>query len=227
MIPVRTFASHSAVWTSVSPLMEPFVRWINGHLISYSHPVEPSGPGRSGNHALIAELAFDRSAHGVTGTSGPMIEREATVLRATSALPGGPSPDLLLNSLEQLEVREISANIDKFVRNERGPARFRPVIPGCGVVDAATADILCGKSLVEIKAVSRGFRGLDVRQALCYAAMLDASGVRAESIVLLNPRAGKYVKLPLGFVSANVAGVAAAELLVAIEDWMSGLQVSA
>jgi len=104
---------------------------------------------------------------------------------------------------------------------------FSPRIPGCGVVDAATADVLAADELVEIKTVTRPFQANDLRQALTYAAMLYASGGRVGYIALLNPRWARVVRLSIGEIAAATRGDSDVELMQELVEWMVGLQISA
>ena len=95
-------------------------------------------------------------------------------------------------------------------------------IPGCGFVDAAEADVLAGKVLYELKAVQRGFRGVDFRQVIVYAALNYAARRHEISdIGLLNPRLGVFYRLGIDSFAQLAAGMSGSELLGDILSAMS------
>ncbi|MFF0769881.1 hypothetical protein ACFYUK_13400 [Nonomuraea wenchangensis] len=141
-------------------------------------------------------------------------------------LPRGIYGEAVLTRSEQLEVDLVQQNILHYVSTLAGAAYFYP-IPGCGVVNAATADIVDAKGMTEIKAVGRAFRGNDLRQLLTYAAMLYASGVPAENLSLYNPRRAVLFSSGLDEISFSVCGRSSVELMQDLVDDMIGFQISA
>ena len=82
--------------------------------------------------------------------------------------------------------------------------------------------MLGDRTLFEVKAGDRLFRGTDVRQALCYCALgFSAKLYDIDSICLVNPRSGTYFQDDLETLCWKIAGLNAAELLGEIVDYIS------
>ncbi|WP_459805024.1 hypothetical protein [Herbidospora sp. RD11066] len=131
-----------------------------------------------------------------------------------------------LSRTEWQEAIQLCAAIQRYSAVNSN-ALFLHRVPGCGVVDAATADIISGSELIEVKAVTRAFRALDFRQTLTYAAMYYASGFEVTRITLLNPRRGRFFSESLDLVASDSSGHGRVELMQHLISWMLGLQVSA
>jgi hypothetical protein len=141
-------------------------------------------------------------------------------------LPRSEGSEASLSSDEWAEIGMLAQVTRRYSSRLNRPT-FSPRIPGCGVVDAATGDILCGTELVEIKTVTRPFRAYDIRQALTYSAMLYASNYTVERITLLNPRRARFVSMSLDEISASTRGESRVTLIQDLVECMVGLQVSA
>jgi hypothetical protein len=153
-----------------------------------------------------------------------MSEADARAFLRT--LSSSTSQDEALSLEEWAEVGGLASVSYRYLDSLGAPA-YSPLIRGCGVVDAAYADVLDGEHLIEVKAVSRGVRTGDLRQLLTYAAMLYASGVTVEKLTWLNPRRARYWTHPLSAIAYGASGAPAAGLLQDIVNLMMELQVSA
>jgi hypothetical protein len=96
-------------------------------------------------------------------------------------LPHSTGAEAALIEDEWVEVANLARMMQRYTSRLQNPI-FSPRIPGCGVVDAATGDILADDELVEIKTVTQPFQANDLRQALTYAAMLYAARIRGLAI---------------------------------------------
>jgi hypothetical protein len=102
-----------------------------------------------------------------------------------------------------------------------------PVLPGCGILQACSADLLVGKTLYEIKAGDRDFRLVDVRQLLVYCALNQQSKkYEVEDIGLLNPRVGVSFVLGSEALAQEASGRSMVELSSEIINFLSREQVS-
>lgn len=225
MISAKQFAAQNSVWQRASPTLEQVVRWANTHQASLGTAVAAmSTPDR---HALLSELAFHAAAQGYQRwVSGPYGVHVQSVRGFIKQLPGGGPASADVTVYEWLEVQGLASVIVRFTDGLESKV-FSPKIPGCGVVEAATADVMAPHHLVEIKSVTRAFRSSDLRQALTYVAMLYASGIEVTEVTLLNPRRARHVTLSLDFIAAGSGGLAAPEMLQELVEAMTGLQVSA
>ena len=177
-------------------------------------------------NALIAETAFLLAGSAFTGDSYSREEIEDKARDFLLKLPRGSEALPELTSDEWHEIGRLAQVTQKYTSLLSEP-KFSPLIPGCGVVDSATGDVLAGPELVEIKTVARLFRVPDLRQALTYAAMLYSAGHNVDYITLLNPRRARVVKMSIGRIAAGVRGGSAVELLQDLVGAMSDLQISA
>ena len=224
MISVSAFARHSSVWLQVTPAMESVVRAANSRQEYLGAPVlSHSGSERN---ALIAETAFLLAGAGFPDDLYQKYQLEAKARDFLLKLPHSSGAEDQLSQDEWLEVGMLAQVTRRYAARLQQPI-FSPTIPGCGVVDTATADLLAGHELVEIKTVTRAFRSYDVRQALTYAAMLYSSGQTIELISLLNPRRARVVNLSVGEIAAVARGDSAVELMQDLMARMLDLQVSA
>jgi hypothetical protein len=100
--------------------------------------------------------------------------------------------------------------------------RTKPFFPGCGWVDDSEGDVLGDRTLFEIKAGERQFRGTDVRQLLCYCALsFSAKLYDITTICLINPRFGTYFQDDLETLCQRTAGMSAAAVLGEIVNYVS------
>lgn len=223
MISVRRFSLQGSAWRQLTPMMEQVVRWINDEVLTLGRPVPLTTSGM--RSALVAETAFRRAAVGA-----PLFSKDDDAERAAAAmislLPRGQFGDAVLTDIEGLEASLIQQNIQRFGKTVN-EAKYFPHVPGCGVVNNSTADILGLSHLVEVKTVSRPFRSTDIRQLLIYCAMLQASGTSIELISLYNPRRAYRFTGDLDGLSFSVCGRSSVELMQDIIDMMVGFQVSA
>jgi hypothetical protein len=86
-------------------------------------------------------------------------------------------------------------------------ATFLPEIRGNGVLSSCFADLSIGKSLFEVKTVSRPFQSKDLRQLLVYLALQSATGERRwEDGGLFNPRRGVYAHFSIDWLVTRLSG---------------------
>ncbi|MEU4328981.1 hypothetical protein [Nonomuraea dietziae] len=203
--------------------MEQLVRWINSRVTPFGRTIHVSQePTRS---ALISETAFRRAAVGA-----PLFRHddasESAARDLLLLLPRGIHGEAALTNLEQLEVDLVQQNIMQYASTFTNARYFHPA-PGCGVVNAAIADIVDSKQIAEVKAVGRMFRAIDLRQLLTYAAIFYASGILVEDLSLYNPRKAIVFTGKIEDISLSVCGRPAFELMQNLVDDMVGFQVSA
>lgn len=224
MITVATFTRQSSVWRQVAPTLEQFVRWANANLYSVGAAVNIFGPAE--RNPLIAEVGFRLAAAGFEPSPLPPWQLEAEARKMITQLPRGSAASESLHQFEWQQAASLSTAIRHFA-DTLPPTRFLPGVPGCGVVEAAVADIIAESHLIEVKAVNRPFRGADIRQVLTYSAMYYASGVAIDEMTIFNPRLGCAFSMPLNSVAAGVSGHSQVELMQDIVHYMTGMQVSA
>ncbi|MFN9334821.1 MAG: hypothetical protein ACK53U_00945, partial [Alphaproteobacteria bacterium] len=153
----------------------------------------------------------------------PLRKRPGTVQtnRATSEAKKkliplmGKEQDLTapLSRAEQDQIKEIEKNLINFFRKRGQQIITRPLINGCGYIDASEADVISGVSLFEIKAVDRSFKGTDIKQLMTYCALNHASRqFDIQDIAIFNPRQGIWFQLNLDNIAREISGQSAQEL---------------
>jgi hypothetical protein len=132
-------------------------------------------------------------------------------------------PPTQINKMEMREARTLAGRLaGYFTLAAQRVLRARPFFPGCGWVDDAEGDVLGDRTLFEIKAGERLFRGTDVRQLLCYCALnFSAKLYDIEAICLINPRSGTYFQDEVETLCQKTAGLSAPAVLAEIVNYMS------
>jgi len=86
-------------------------------------------------------------------------------------------------------------------------ATFSPEIRGNGLLSSCFADLSIGRTLFEVKTVSRPFQSKDLRQLLVYLALQSATGERRwEYGGLFNPRRGVYALFSIDWLVMRLSG---------------------
>lgn len=204
--------------------MDSFTHWLNARVESVGAPVPTIG-GNPANNSLIAETAYGLVAAG-SDLSLPLdpgvLMRVRDYLNRFRAHPPG---DADLDVDEQQEVVALGESF-KALLDDFESVVFYPQVPGCGVVDAAHADLVAGHTLGEVKSVSRPFRASDLKQLLTYSAMSHASGILYEEVTLLNPRRASRISVSTEFLCRATSGLTSTELFAEMQRAMVGLQTS-
>lgn len=226
MTSVREFTLQASLWQQCAPMLEQAARWANTHQASLGTAVPASGDTR--RHALLAELAFSAAEQGYEEwVKTPEGWRFQPVSSFLSRLPGGRASKVKPSWREWSEIDKLARVLVRYVQNLATAPVFRPVIPGCGVVDGEQADMRLGPHLIEVKSVTRPFGVADFRQLLTYVAMLASVGDDIETITLLNGRRARYVTMTVHEVAQIARGESAVLMLADLVEAMSGLQTSA
>jgi hypothetical protein len=107
------------------------------------------------------------------------------------------------------------------------PTILRPQFSGCGLLSACEGDVLDGSCLYEVKAGGRGFRVVDLRQLLTYAALSYAAGTLTfADIGLINPRTGVSWRRSIDEVCHSISGLRQGDTLSALVEQFSGASAS-
>lgn len=221
MISAEGFARQNGVWHRSTPTLENYMRWVNKNL----YPIPGGGPVASSSapsrNSLISEAAYlsvFRDAPAAIGEARSLVTR----------LPRGEEAFAVLVPSELSEVALIRDNLEAFIRVTKGhhEPEFQPYFEGCGVVEPAHGDILIGDELIEVKAVQRPFRSLDVRQLLTYAALAYAGDRAIRRLTLLNPRRSWRFSVVSDELALDIGAASWVELMKDLIDAMSGQEVS-
>lgn len=243
MISERNLArGFESVWQSLFPMLTPgFMRTFNEHLVKAIDTNRTGGaaPVPVGSDApdLVAELGIQIAARAIAGTVGAeRIGRDRTALeqswRSAHTLVAryeGEAPDVADAPLLEEDVREglrLAGNLGAFADGIDGEARFAPSVPGANVLSRCEADLAVGRTLVEIKTVSRGFRSNDLRQLLVYLALDWARGPRWTKGCLVNPRRAVWADFEVDWLVRRLSGRPAADAFGDFVDaFASGIEL--
>jgi len=221
--------SHSSFWKDTLPYCEIYVRYLNSNFAgTYTKELVSSvAPNR---RALVNELAFELFTAGIDqgGVNNVVSSREqvavlyAATLDSMRRFAGFGLQQGPLTHHEQAEAIKLARRTESFVSQYNQRPAVRPKFPGCGMLDSVEGDLLIDKTLVEVKAGDRSYRGVDLRQLLTYCALNYGTNAHdIESIGLLNPRAGTFFREKLGVVCVRLSGEPVEAVLDRIRSFVS------
>jgi len=99
--------------------------------------------------------------------------------------------------------------------------------PGCGYIDESEGDVICGKTIYEVKTVDRRLRSVDIRQVITYAALnFISKKYEVENVGIFNPRRALFFEASLESVCSEISGRPAQELLADIVEAISSGAIS-
>jgi hypothetical protein len=224
----RFATSHSDFWQALLPMGDTYIRSHNLDQIGFTRP-------------LHSTLAANR--RGVVNEAGFLIFHESIKLsRRPLSLPSTRIDELLEDaaeyvsklrqggavSLQELsgtgtsDALQIAEKLHQYFSNEHSDILVKPSFLGCGWINGASGDVLCGTTLYEVKAGERHFRISDIRQLLCYCALdFSAKGYGIREVALINPRAGTLIKEDLEVLCQKLSGSSSADVLGEIVDYVS------
>jgi|GEM_PF-6305680 len=193
MISASQFAhSHSSFWQSCFPALENYVRLVNSGAYErvfdeMSWEVEPE------RSALISEVAYCLANPASKGSIAQALE---AAKKRLSGLPGVTKNHADLTAKEEEAAKELAHRTLATARTaskSKKTMTFDPEFQGYGAVFKANGDIRANETLIELKAVDRGFRGTDFRQLMTYCLLNSFSRLEPiEYICVINARRGTY-----------------------------------
>lgn len=218
MIDEVMFANRfTAVWSSLAPLMEHFVRSVNLTFYErYNNPivskVDPAA------HAFISEAAFltygKYLKHAKSKSIDNIVDSEFQEIKIKSeerlgALRGVDIHIDVSENIQKDEIVSLARSIDVYFNQveRKNNLIFCPSFRGTGYIDSCEGDFYCEPTLVEIKNVQRNFRAGDFRQTLIYAALAFAAESHSIGYIsIVNPRRGVYFKDTVDRISEYCSG---------------------
>jgi hypothetical protein len=238
MISEKAFAStFSSFWQNLAPMGDDFVRTMNLAVRHFDRPMHSaSSPSR---RALVNEIGFllykksqasGTSVEAILGSDekSAQISREAMVL--VQRYQGDSGVQLAEpESREWTEGLELSRRLKSSILGFANGMHIllSPRFAGCGFIDGCEGDVLAGNTLYEVKAGSRPFRLVDVRQVVIYLALNYAkSRFRIDNVGFLNPRLGTYYQCGVQQFTVGLSGKGAVELLSELVDFVSSGGIS-
>ncbi len=194
---------------------------------------------------FVAELGFELFCEKMdprperNASGGGPVDRVRARIAAVSSIDEADVP--AASVLERREAAVLAARLRRFV-NARVPTSLvvSPEIPGCGLINRATADVLITRQrfgslaepdcvehlLYEVKSVDRSFRAVDMRQLITYAALMAADDVPPATVGIINPRLGTFVECAFDAMALDISGLHGDELLQQIIFDISVAEVS-
>ena len=224
----RFATSHSDFWQALLPMGENYIRSHNMELKSFTRPLHSELPANG--RGLINEAAFLIFGEAVKLSRRPFslpsarvdeLLQEAADYVAKLRQAGATDPQAFAER-SSLEALQIAERLHLFLINEHSDVVVKPPFPGCGWIDAACGDVLCGTTLYEVKAGDRHFRISDIRQILCYCALdFSAKKYGIKEVALINPRAGNLIKEDVELLCQKLSGSSSADVLGEIVNYIS------
>lgn len=214
----------SAAWSEHFPMLSPtfivafnqaFVRPIlgkNGIVPAVASKAKTAHPD------VLAEFGFRLAASAIQASvSVKVAAKNSEITESANAFAAKRilefrSPlalnDLRLNLKEQQEGMRLAAVYEQFLRLwPSETVTFSPEIKGNGLLNTCFADLAVGKTLYEVKTISRPFQSRDLRQLLVYLALQSATGeARWEYGGLLNPRLGVFCSFSVDWLVTRLSG---------------------
>lgn len=230
MIDASTFAAHhNAFWADHAPTSEHLVRRLNLDLVDrWSPPIDK--PTEAIRAAFVSEYAFSRFCGKADGIDINLLDEFALAETKRRLLPlvdDRASLDASLTSAERHQAEQLERTLVGFFSHRQSAIKTRPLLKGCGFIDASEADVISGTCLFEIKAVDRPFRSVDVRQLVTYCALNHASGqFSVQSMGLFNPRRGLWFSMSCDELCRELSGQSAQELFDCVVHGISSGGIS-
>jgi hypothetical protein len=212
MISAETFAARSTLWHGVAPSLDQYVRWMNQNVSGLGRGVLQASESRPDVTAVL----------GAIWASRPDLTRDDLAALTLKKPSGNVRPS------EFLEAGLIAQNILRYPSIVDGSLlSWEHRLAGCGEIEACHVDLLIDSvHLVEIKAVSRAFRGLDLRQLLTYAAVSESLSRPVERVGLINPRRGTFLTWDVSQLALDLGSPSYVELMASLQMQMSASLVS-
>jgi hypothetical protein len=214
----------SAVWSEYFPMLSPtfivafneaFVRPILGST-GIVQPV--SSKVKTVRPDVLAEFGFRLASSAFqTGISVKMAASDKLISDAANSAaakrirefrPGLPLDELRLSLQEQQEGIRLAAVYEEFLRLwPTETVTFSPMVRGNGMLSSCFADLAVGRTLFEVKTVSRPFQSRDLRQLLVYLALQSTTGEpRWDYGGLLNPRLSLFCTFSVDWLVTRLSG---------------------
>lgn len=213
-------------WHSCLPMAEGFIRTFNLAKQRFELPLRSSSPPE--RHALIAEAAFAdfRSPNAAPVERVSAEAADQAVIQVAAIVKTSASAISPLTERERVEAKSLSNRLKHFIQWVEGKnVVVDPAFPGCGFIEPSVGDIQVDDMLIEVKAVDRSFRSVDLRQVLMYAALNHAAGLPPiRTLTLMNPRQGTYLSWTPDVVCYQAAGLPASEVYESIVEFVSGVR---
>jgi hypothetical protein len=220
----------SGFWQGLLPMMENHIRSTNERLERFARPMVSSSP--TATHGLVSELAFRMFVASAqarlpvealsSGQIRACVEAATSHIRGMRQLSRTPVPD---PRPDEIAEATLLAQRHTLFFKRADELILMPTFPGCGWLMECSGDVLSGSMLYEVKAGQRGFRSLDIRQALIYCALnFAAKHHDIASVCLVNPRLGVFVEEDLEDLCLSLSGAPAVEVLAAIVEYCSESQ---
>lgn len=221
--------SNQGFWHDLLPLGEVYLRRLNRSVSRFVAPM--SNVAASGERGVVNELGFRLfvrfsrlKQNEPVWTDQVVREEAAAALRYVARMrqfgrvtPSAPT------GVGLSEAQAIAERLLLFFKELGGEEIIcAPSFRGCGWIADCCGDVFSEGVLFEVKAGDRAFRGIDLRQMMCYPALNFASKQREiHSLCLVNPRHGTYFYASLNDVCHGLAGKSSVELLSSIVDYVS------
>ncbi|GHE21780.1 hypothetical protein GCM10017767_23010 [Halomonas urumqiensis] len=220
---------YHSFWNKTFPFLPRVSRKLNLEKVYYEdYAVLDSSPDR---RALLNEFAFRIFEACVRlGVSSPkgiplelQVEIESKAVEYIKSLSGGRLGSSKITPCELDESFILCRRMFDFYNyNEPGCLpNISPFFMGCGVLNSCYGDVVCGKTLYEIKSGGREFRSIDVKQVLIYGALSNFDeAFDIDTFGFLNPRLGIFSSVSVRDVVEISSGLSVQDAFYEIVNFL-------
>lgn len=234
MISEKNFCTHySTFWRETLPNLEPVVRGINLGYERVWNPLPTKSEAK--RRDFVSEVGYRLSFHLSDNVSASQLkDRIEMIARAVFQELSLQINDLwneeyYLSNIEIDEIRRLADLIRKYLMllPPLGDNFVRPFYSGHGILGNCYGDFEKDDSLIEMKYVSRNFRGTDIRQLLTYSALrYYKTGKEYRNLYLFNPLRGVHFPTTITEILSSAAGITSIEFYKRMSYVLSSGEVS-
>lgn len=233
MISEKTFCTqYSTFWRETLPNLEPVIRGIN---LGYERLWSPIDTDSDANRRdFVSEIGYRLSFQLGQLDSSKIEEKIDQIARSVfSDIPLQTNErwndGYYLTNAEAREVERLAFLILRYMTQIAPLSNdfTRPAYSGHGILGSCYGDFEKPGTLVEMKYVSRNFRGTDVRQLLTYSALrYYETGEDYGRLFLFNPLLGVHFETNASDVLSGAAGITPVEFYSRMSYILSSGEVS-
>ncbi len=234
MISEKNFCTHySAFWRETLPNLEPVVRGINlGYERIWSPLLTKSDAKR---RDFISEIGYRLSFNlGDDLNTSQLQDRIEIIAKTVFAelsfqLTELWNEEYYITNSEIHDVKKLAELIRRYLMllPPHGESFVRPSYSGHGILGMCYGDFEKNDALVEMKYVSRNFRGTDIRQLLTYSALrYYETGTQYRKLYLFNPLRGIHFPTTIKEILSGAAGITPVEFYKRMSYVLSSGEIS-
>lgn len=227
MMSARRFARiNTSFWANLLPFSEGYVRALNEEATSFGSETPHVEEARA---TAVGELSYLLASESTARGRRPaatesefidsLADRAQEYLSRFPDESGEPIDDAEKAESLVMAQQAFDLLVD-LVPYHGAPVVVRPSFPGYGLIDECEGDLRIGDCLCEFKAVTRPFRGVDLRQVLTYLALSSHDdSVSFTHVLLINQRRATSFQTSTEHLVYGLTGRSETELFEEVLDF--------